>query len=83
MTLLLKTCEISKHEFLERIEIAAVVGAPALYDKLPPARRLADDRKKAIDEMIAQARDANWKKPFTDAQMKEIREKVEVELEEI
>ena len=49
MMLLLKTCEISKHEFLERIEIAAVVGAPALYDKLPPARKLAPDRKKAID----------------------------------
>ena len=69
-------------QFNERLELAAIMNAAAMYNKLPPSRVLPKDRAIAIEKLIKQAREDNAKRPFTDAQLRKIEEDCAKEIAE-
>jgi len=80
---LVKTEEITQKEFNERIELAYYVGAPDVYDKLPPAKRLNIETRRKIDGWIEQAREDNRNRPLTDDEKDFIIDKINKEVAEL
>ena len=83
MLRLVKTQDITQHEFNERIELAHYVGAPDVFDKLPPAKFLKKSTRIQIDGMIAEARQKNKDRELTDAEKNAIVDKINIEVAEL